>query len=126
MINDRRKAKRRTDDRIAVTLGATWDGVEAEDDPRVLDISKSGCFIQTTEDFFAGETLAFSIEYPVGGWLQLRGEIVRELPPHGYGLRFTGLTDIEQSSLEFLVEYCDKQPEPELLSFGPESSAIES
>ena len=120
MISDRRKTKRRRDDRIVVTLGVAWDGVEDEDEARILDISRSGCFIETTEDFFIGETLAFSIEYPLGGWLKLRGEIMRQLPPHGYGLKFTGLSDIEQSSLEFLVEYCDKQPQLGIISFGLE------
>ena len=58
------------------------------------EISMDGCFIDSTVQGRAlGDIVDFKVHLPSGPWVSLKGELVYENYPMGFGLRFTGLSD---------------------------------
>ena len=71
---------------------------------RTTDISLGGCYIETMGPVPVGDEIAFEILLPAGNWIQLRGVVVYHHPTVGFGLRYTGLTEEQKSTLTQLIE----------------------
>ncbi|HEV7859036.1 MAG TPA: PilZ domain-containing protein [Pyrinomonadaceae bacterium] len=96
--------ERRSDERVAMSLEANWEGLSGGSyRARVSDISLGGCFIDTSGSVTEGEIITFEIKLPDGQWLPLRGEVAFVQPNIGFSLRFSFLTDEEESALVGLI-----------------------
>ena len=68
------------------------------------EISMDGCFIDSkVQGRSLGDEVGFNVHLPSGPWVSLRGELVHEEYPIGFGLRFRGLTDGDRRLLAEVV-----------------------
>ncbi|MEA2176215.1 MAG: PilZ domain [Blastocatellia bacterium] len=93
------REERRSDERVAMSMEARWEGMSGRYDGRVGDISLGGCFIDTTGAVTGGELISFEIKLPDGTWLPLRGEVAFVQPNIGFSLSFSFLTEEEETAL---------------------------
>jgi hypothetical protein len=89
---------------VAVSLDVVWQGSTEKRDARMSEISMEGCFIDSMVQGRAlGDSVDFKVHVPSGPWVSLQGELVLEDYPMGFGLRFTGLTDVDRRLLAQVV-----------------------
>ena len=98
-------AERRQADRVYVRLNARWEGVLARCEGNIVDLSTTGCFVLTADLVKPKELIRVEIQLPTEGWLYLWGEVVYRIEEMGFALRFTGVSDMEQSMLDLLLEF---------------------
>lgn len=68
------------------------------------EISMEGCFIDCkVQGRVLGDMVEFKVHLPSGVWVSLRGELVLEDYPMGFGLSFRGLTDGDKRVLSEVV-----------------------
>jgi hypothetical protein len=97
---------RRDGERVRTALPCNW-GL-SEDSPRngnITSLSHSGCFIQTTARATEEQMVYVNCWLPSQRWLALRGRVSYHLAKVGFGLNFTGLSDVQQQMLAILIEY---------------------
>ena len=102
-VVDSPMSDRRTEKRWDVCLDAVWDGKSGNYQARVTDLSEGGCYVDTMGEAKVGEVLAFKLQLPEGGWLELTGEVAHQKPPLGFGLRFINLTDEQNEKLRSML-----------------------
>jgi len=95
--------ERRLHSRLPLFLTVVWEGAAGKYEARTSDVSVGGCFIDSIGQVAVGEIISFSLELPAGEWLNVQGEVMYPLPPTGFGVRFTNLSDADQSRLEALT-----------------------
>jgi CheY-like chemotaxis protein len=89
---------------VTVSLPVVWQGSSGKQDARMSEISMEGCFIDDRVQGRAlGDKVEFKIHLPTGPWVSLRGELVSEDYPIGFGLRFQGLSDDDKRLLAEVV-----------------------
>jgi hypothetical protein len=88
-----------------VNLAAKWEGVISQMSGTVTDISTGGCFVLTDDKVQLDELVRLEIQLPGGKLISIWGEIVYRAPEIGFGLRFTGCSEQEQTVIERLVDY---------------------
>lgn len=89
---------------VTVSLDVVWQGSSGKLDARMSEISMDGCFIDSkVQGRSLGEMVDFKVHLPGGPWVSLRGELINQEYPIGFGLRFTGLTDESRSLLAQVV-----------------------
>lgn len=89
---------------VAVSLAVVWAGSGGKQDARMSEISMEGCFIDSNVQGRAlGDAVDFKVHLPSGPWVSLRGELILEDYPMGFGLRFTTLTDGDRQLLAQVV-----------------------
>jgi hypothetical protein len=98
-------ADRRQAERVYVRLNARWEGVLAQCEGNIVDLSATGCFVLTADRVKPKELIRVEIQLPTEGWLYLWGEVVYRIEEMGFALRFTGVSDTEQSMLDLLIEF---------------------
>ncbi|HKQ51823.1 MAG TPA: PilZ domain-containing protein [Pyrinomonadaceae bacterium] len=96
--------ERRKNDRVKVSLQATWEGVLTILKGEVVDLSTTGCFILTNDQVTVGELIRLEIQQPREGVLYLWAEVVYQMSEIGFGVRFTGADEAEMKRLEWLVK----------------------
>ncbi len=91
-------------DPVTVSLEVVWQGSSWKQDARMSEISMEGCFIDCkVQGRVLGDMVEFKVHLPSGLWVSLRGVLVQEDYPMGFGLRFTGLTDGDKRVLSEVV-----------------------
>ncbi|HEX8129601.1 MAG TPA: PilZ domain-containing protein [Pyrinomonadaceae bacterium] len=98
-------ADRRQAERVYVRLNARWEGVLARCEGNIVDLSATGCFVLTSDRVKPKELIRVEIQLPTEGWLYLWGEVVYRIEEMGFALRFTGVSETEQSMLNLLLEF---------------------
>jgi len=98
-------ADRRQSERVYVQLNARWEGVLAQCEGNIVDLSATGCFVLTADRVKTKELIRVEIQLPTEGWLYLWGEVVYRIEEMGFALRFTGVSDMEQAMLDLLLEF---------------------
>ena len=98
-------ADRRQSERVYVRLNARWEGVLAQCEGHIVDLSATGCFVLTSDRVKPKELIRVEIQLPTEGWLYLWGEVVYRIEEMGFALRFTGVSDMEQAMLDLLLEF---------------------
>jgi hypothetical protein len=88
-----------------VRLNARWEGVLAQCEGNIVDLSKTGCFVLSAARVKTKELIRVEIQLPTEGWLYLWGEVVYRIEEMGFALRFTGVSDMEQAMLDLLLEF---------------------
>ena len=97
--------ERRRQDRVRIPLEARWKGLSGRHEARIYDLSLSGCYIESTGQVAIHELVQFEIQSLSGRWLPLQGEVMHFQPSFGFAVRFTDLSEAQQSSLDALLEY---------------------
>jgi CheY-like chemotaxis protein len=111
---------------VTVSLDVVWQGSSGKQDARMSEISMAGCFIDSrVQGRSLGDIVEFKVHLPGGPWVSLQGELVTEDYPIGFGLRFTHLTEADQSLLAEVVIAHGGEPAT-LQILTQEDEAIES
>lgn len=95
----------RTAERVQVNLRARWEANFDEREGEVSDISTGGCFVLTAGEVSPMELIELEIELPTGRWLRLWGQVMYYAEEIGFGLRFTGVGEPEQTLLTYLIDH---------------------
>ena len=103
--------ERRQSNRVQVQLNARWEGILAQCEGHIVDLSSNGCFILTADRVKPKELIRVEIQLPTEGWMFLWGEVVYKIPEMGFALRFTGVTEIERAMLDLLLEFVREEPQ---------------
>ncbi|HEY0098480.1 MAG TPA: PilZ domain-containing protein [Pyrinomonadaceae bacterium] len=98
-------AERRQAERVYVRLNARWEGVLAQCEGHLVDLSATGCFVLTSDRVKTKELIRVEIQLPTEGWMYLWGEVVYRIEDMGFALRFTGVSEMEQAMLNLLLEF---------------------
>lgn len=89
---------------VTVSLEVVWQGTSVKQNARMSEISMDGCFIDSRVQGRAlGDIVEFKVHLPSGPWVSLRGELINEDYPMGFGLRFRGLSDRDKRLLAQVV-----------------------
>ena len=94
----------RKHERVPILMEVLWGGGTRTSGVRTTDISEGGCFIDTMGHAAVGETIDFKLLLPDGEWIPVQGEVVYELPPTGFGVRFTNISDSDRERLKALLK----------------------
>lgn len=97
--------ERRQAERVYVQLDARWEGVMAQCEGHIVDLSSTGCFVLTSDRVKTKELIRVEVQLPTEGWLYLWGEVVYRIEEMGFALRFTGVSDMEQAMLQLLLDF---------------------
>jgi hypothetical protein len=98
MTDDRRKHRR-----VPRSLGVVWEGASGKHEARASDISRGGCFIDTIGRAAIGETISFKLQISETETIDQVGEVVTELPPLGFGIRYLDLSGEKRRRLETVI-----------------------
>jgi hypothetical protein len=71
---------------------------------RIVNLSVSGCLIQSTQGVPAGEPVALEIDLPYEGTVRLDAESVNTRPG-GYAVKFVHMDDDAREKLERVIEW---------------------
>lgn len=102
----------RTDIRFEICLTARWQG-SANQEVRISDLSKGGCYIDSIAEVIVGETLFLKILMPNRKWFELQGVVAHHTPRLGFGVRFVNLDEKQQHHIRSLLVTHHPSP-PEL------------
>jgi Tfp pilus assembly protein PilZ len=101
----------RQNERTNISLEVTVEFSSGKREVRISDLSMSGCFIDSIAPVAKGESVVFTVRVPTTGeQLKLNGEVVYIFPNSGFGIRFTDLTEEEQSIIKRLIEERGDRP----------------
>lgn len=98
-------SERRRDNREKADLEAGWEGVRGRYEGTIADISRSGCFLLTSDWVQPGELIRLEIKLPDAGEILLWAEVMYQIKEIGFALRFTGAETDEEAALERLLNY---------------------
>lgn len=88
-----------------------WRGKTGEHDACISNVSLEGCFLNTLGEAEIGDLVSFKAHLPTDELIELRGKVVhRQERPVGFGLRFEGLSSIEQMFLKLLIADAENIP----------------
>jgi len=93
----------RAQERVPVSLEVVCESASGKRDARMSDINTSGCYIDSIAQVALGEIVTFKAHLPTGHWVQLRGEVVDREWHTGFDLRFTDLTEEEETLLAEVI-----------------------
>ncbi len=103
---EKRYRKERRAARVETAIPTRW-GV-TEECPRygkILNLSSTGCLIQTQAEPLNGKIVHVRFGLPTGHSIELRGEVVQFRRNVGFALEFIELSESDKFILEQLVEY---------------------
>ncbi|MDQ3665186.1 MAG: PilZ domain-containing protein [Acidobacteriota bacterium] len=75
----------------------------------ITNISLSGCLVITDTHLAVGSTLSLSIPISGAKMLRLKGRVVREHGPDGYGIDFDVTSDEYRRELALLIAETDER-----------------
>ena len=95
--------ERRRYPRVSLLLDVRWESLSGRHSARTTDVSLGGCYIESIGQVTVGEQIRFEIQLPTGRWMPLRGEVLYHHPNLGFGVRFIGLTEEEETLLARMI-----------------------
>jgi hypothetical protein len=95
--------EKRKHGRVPLVMEASWDGSGSRSSARTVDISASGCFIDTLGIVEVGETLNLRLTLNETEYISVQGEVVYRMPGLGFGVQFTKVSDSDQLRLDALL-----------------------
>jgi hypothetical protein len=93
----------RKDPRVEITLTARWQGSASNQNVRISDLSKAGCYIDTIAEVAVGETLTLEILLVNDEWFQVKGVVAHHTPRLGFGVRFVNLHAVQRRQISSLL-----------------------
>jgi hypothetical protein len=100
----RRGGDRRQQERFALEQNVSWESSSGRLDGTISDISSTGCFVLSAGDVEDGDRVRIDIPLIAGGTVSLWGDVVNHVYEIGFGVRFVGLTEAQQTYLERFTE----------------------
>ena len=97
--------ERRRAERVPLPLEGAWEPDAGKYKSHIIDLSLSGCYIESIAYVKVGELIHFQIQTPTGRWLPLKGMVVYQHPQIGFGVSFTTVTERVKDVLAELIEY---------------------
>jgi hypothetical protein len=94
--------EKRSDERVTVNLVVKWDWLSGSYEARLEDISRSGCFINTTGQVELNDPVSLQVLLPSGEWLPLKGTVATYQPGIGFGVLFSSLTEEQAEAVDKL------------------------
>jgi hypothetical protein len=120
-MKERRKAKR-----VKVGLRVCWEGETEKSEGRLVDLSISGCFIQTSAHVTEHEEVVLEIYPPRQGFIFLCAEVVHR-KADGFAVHFTQADERDRLALEWLLKAelyrTEKTPRPNLATSDASAAA---
>ena len=95
--------EKRRHGRQPLVMEASWDGSGIKSRARTVDISATGCFIDTLAQVELGETLSLKLTLPDGEYISVQGVVKYQMPSLGFGVRFTRISDSDRLRLDALL-----------------------
>lgn len=96
-------------ERAPVPLEVVVEGASGRYEARTGDISVGGCFIDVMSHAASGEVISLKLHTPTGEWVYVRGEVVYEQWPTGFGVRFVEPSaEVQRSLAATIAEYRNK------------------
>lgn len=92
--------ERRQAPRVRVDLPARWEGVLAQREATITNLSVNGCFVLSGGDVEQKELIRLEINLPEGEPIYLWSEVVDPAEEIGFAVRFTSTSDEEHTRLE--------------------------
>jgi len=96
--------ERRKTERLPLVMEASWEGSCSHSLARTVDISATGCFIDTLGQVEVGETLNLRLTLHDGEYISMQGVVIYQMPSLGFGVRFTRITPADQRRLDALLD----------------------
>jgi len=96
-------------ERVPLSLEVVWEGLGGRHKARTVDVSLGGCFVDTIGHVAVGENVNFRAHLPTGEWTDWQGEVVYEMWPTGFGMKFTALSEGGRKALAELIDTHRKQ-----------------
>jgi hypothetical protein len=95
--------EKRKHERLPLVMEASWEGSGSKSLARTVDISATGCFIDTLGPVEVGETLNLRLTLPDGEYIAVQSVVMYRMPSLGFGVRFTGISDSDRLRLDALL-----------------------
>lgn len=105
---------RRSHIRAPLSLEVIVEGLSGKHEARTSDISLGGCYIDAMHQVSVGENISLKAHLPDEGWIYIKGEVLYDQWPTGFGVRFTDMSDETRRALDgaitnHLHQYLSKQ-----------------
>ena len=94
--------EKRRHGRQPLVMEASWDGSGIKSRARTVDISATGCFIDTLAEVEVGETLNLKLTLH-GQYISVQAVVKYRMPSLGFGVRFTKISDSDRLRLDTLL-----------------------
>ena len=95
--------EKRKHGRASLVMEASWEGSGTRSAARTVDISVTGCFIDTPALVAVGDTLNLKLKPHDGEFISVQGMVMYQQPGLGFGLRFTKISDADRLRLDALL-----------------------
>ena len=96
--------EKRKHGRQPLVMEASWEESGSKSRARTVDISATGCFIDTLGQVEVGETLNLKLTLPDGEFILVQGVVMNRMPSLGFGVRFTRISDSDRLRLDALLK----------------------
>jgi len=95
--------EKRRHGRLSLVMEAAWEGSGSKSLARTVDISATGCFIDTLAPVEVGEKLNLRLTLPDGDYMSLQALVIYQMPSLGFGVRFIRMSDSDRLRLDVLL-----------------------
>jgi len=95
--------EKRKHGRQPLVMEASWEGSGIKLRARTVDISATGCFIDTLAEVEIGETLNLKLTLH-GQYISVQAVVKYRMPSLGFGVRFTKISDSDRLRLDALLK----------------------
>jgi len=95
--------EKRKRERLPLVIETTWEGSTSKSLARTVDISATGCFIDTLAPVEVGEKLNLRLTLPDGDYMSLQALVIYQMPSLGFGVRFIRMSDSDRLRLDVLL-----------------------
>jgi len=95
--------EKRKHGRQSLVMEASWEGSGIKSRARTVDISATGCFIDTLAEVEIGETLNLKLTLH-GQYISVQAVVKYRMPSLGFGVRFTKISDSDRLRLDALLK----------------------
>lgn len=95
--------EKRRHGRQPLVMEASWEGSGNKSRARTVDISATGCFIDTLAEVEVGETLNLELTLR-GQYISVQALVMYRMPSLGFGVRFTKISDSDRLRLDALLK----------------------
>src|SRR5258708_5631318 len=96
--------EKRKHGRQPLVMEASWEGSGIKSRARTVDISATGCFIDTLGEVEIGEKLNLKLTLQDGEYISVQAVVMYRMPSLGFGVRFTKISDSDRLRLDVLLK----------------------
>jgi len=94
--------EKRKHGRLPLVMEASWEGSGTRSAARTVDISVTGCFIDTQAVVAVDDTLNLELGRD-GEMISVQGKVMYQQPGLGFGVQFTRISDADRLRLDALL-----------------------